>query len=292
MHNSVHLRKYSLALLMPGFLIYLALFILPLLMSLFYSFTNWDFFKAKFIGAENYVSIFSNPDISIGIKNTLLFAFVTTLLKVLIGTLLAIFLNRELKTANFMRTVYYLPSVINMVAVGVAFSAILHPSVGILNKTLGVLGMDFLQKDWLTDPKIALFSVSFIEVWKWSGFTMVIILAGLQSVQKELYEASTVDGATSWVKFWKITFPLIMPAINNAIVANLIGGLKVFDIILVMTGGGPGRATTVLNLAVYEAFGSGRQGEASAGIMIVNLFVAVIAIPMYAFIRHKEVEIH
>lgn len=292
MYNSYNVKRYSMTLLIPGFLIYLALFILPLLMSLFYSFTNWDFFTAKFIGLSNYISIFSNPDISIGIKNTLIFAFITTFLKVLFGTLLALFLNRELKTANFMRTVYYLPSVINMVAVGVAFSAILHPSVGILNKAFGVLGAGFLQQDWLTNPSIALYSVSLIEVWKWSGFTMVIILAGLQSVQKEYYEASTVDGANSWIKFWKITFPLIMPSINNAIVANLIGGLKVFDIILVMTGGGPGRATTVLNLAVYEAFGSGRQGEANAGIMIVNLFVAAIAIPMYAIIRRKEVEIH
>ncbi len=291
MHDNHRNKFYSLFLLAPGTLIYIGLFVLPVLIGLYYSFTNWDFFTAKFIGFENYTNILTDPDMNIAVKNTVIFAVVTTFFKVLLGTLLAVFLNRELKTKNLLRTVFYLPAVINTVAIGILFSAILHPTDGILNRLLTTIGLGFMAQDWLTNIHIAIFSIAAIEVWKWTGFTMIIILAGLQSVSIEYYEAANIDGASQWKKFWNITFPLIIPAFNNALVGSIIGGLKVFDIVMVTTNGGPGSATSVLNTLIYKSYGGNYQGEASAGNMILSLLVALVAISTYAVVRKREVEL-
>lgn len=228
---------------------------------------------------------------NISIKNTIIFAVVTTLLKVVLGMLLAVFLNRELKTKNFLRTVFYLPAVINTVAIGILFSAVLHPTDGILNKFLNALGLGILAQEWLTNIHIAIYSIAAIEVWKWTGFTMIIILAGLQTVSGEYYEAADIDGASAWKKFRHITFPLIIPAFNNALVGSIIGGLKVFDIVMVTTNGGPGSATSVLNTLIFKSYGGNYQGEASAGSMILAILVALVAISTYIFIRKREVEL-
>ena len=180
-----------------------------------------------------------------------------------------------------MRTVYFLPAILNNVAVGLLFSAILHPQTGILNKSLRFFNLDFLTQNWLTDLNLAIFSVSGIEVWKWTGFTMAILLAGLQTVPHEFYEAAEIDGANQFQKFKYVTFPLIMPAFNNALILNLIGGLKVFDIILATTGGGPGVATEVLNTMIYRTFGNGRYGEASAGSKLLGIMVSIVTISIY-----------
>lgn len=291
MHNGYKNRYYSLLLLFPGTLIYVMLFILPVLIGLYYSFTNWDFFTARFTGFDNYISILTDSDMNISIKNTIIFAVVTTLLKVVLGMLLAVFLNRELKTKNFLRTVFYLPAVINTVAIGILFSAVLHPTDGILNKFLNALGLGILAQEWLTNIHIAIYSIAAIEVWKWTGFTMIIILAGLQTVSGEYYEAADIDGASAWKKFRHITFPLIIPAFNNALVGSIIGGLKVFDIVMVTTNGGPGSATSVLNTLIFKSYGGNYQGEASAGSMILAILVALVAISTYIFIRKREVEL-
>lgn len=291
MQNAYKNKSYSISLLVPGTAIYIGLFILPVIIALYYSFTNWDFFSAKFIGLTNYVNILKDDDMNIAIKNTVIFAVFTTIFKVILGMLLAVFLNRQLKTKNFLRTIFFLPVVINTVAVGILFSAILHPTDGILNKFLNSIGLSFLAQDWLTNTHIAMLSISAIEVWKWTGFSMVIFLAGLQSISNEYYESADIDGASPWKKFWHITFPLIIPAFNNALVANIIGGLKVFDIVMVTTGGGPGYSTSVLNTLVFKSYGGNYQGEACAANMILSILVALVAMSTYTFVRKREVEL-
>lgn len=184
-----------------------------------------------------------------------------------------------------------MPAIMNNVAVGLIFTAILHPTHGILNKFLDIVGLDFLMNNWLGDINLALYSVIFVEVWKWTGFTMIIFLAGLQSVDKFFYEAADIDGATAWQKFRYITLPLIMPAFNNAFIISIIGGLKAFDIIFAMTNGGPGTSTNVINIMVYKAFANGRYGEAAAGVILLTLLVAAIAITANGILRKKEVEL-
>lgn len=244
-------KRYPALFMAPGVLIYGVFFILPVLIGVWYSFTNWNFTRADFVGLMNYKNIISDPSIKRALLNTIIFTVVTTVGKVGLGLALAVFLNRKLHLRNYLRGISFFPAIISTVAVGIVFTAILHP-YGLLNQFFRALGLDFMAKNWLTDTKLALLSVCGVEIWKWSGFNMVIILAGLQAVPPEYQEAATIDGANAWQRFWRVTFPLILPAFNNAFVNSLIGGLKVFDIIVATTNGGPGVTTQVMNTMIYR----------------------------------------
>lgn len=283
-------KIYPLYLAAPTLIIFSVLFILPFFMAIYYSFTDWNLRSASFVGLDNYIEMLSNPELNISFKNTFIFAALTTVLKVIFGLMLAVLLNRQLKTRGFLRSTFFLPAVINNVAVGITFIALLHPGTGLVNRILKGLGLSFLAQDWLADPRYAIYSASMVEVWKYSGLCMIIFLAALQTISREYYEASDIDGANSWQKFKNITFPLIIPAFNNVLVISIIGGLKVFDIILATTGGGPGRATYVLNLLVYNSFSYSFYGEACAGSTMLAVIVGLIAFIVYKLVGKKEVE--
>lgn len=289
--NRMLIKRYSLWFLVPGVLLYLIFFIVPSIQSAFYSFTYWDIFTVRFAGLNNYIDILTDKNLSITIKNTLTFTVVTTVFKVGLGMVLALFLNQKLRTENFLRTVYFSPCILNNIAVGIMFTALLHPSTGLVNNILRGLNLDFLVQNWLTDKNLAIYSVSAIEIWKWTGFTMVILLAGLQMIPTELYEVASVDGASSFQKFKSVTLPLMMPALTNAIIVNLMGGLKVFDIIYSTTQGGPGNATEVINSFVFKSFGQGRYGEACAGSVLLSIMVGLVVVFSYKILTRKEVEL-
>ena len=175
-------------------------------------------------------------------------------------------------------------------AVGIIFQSLMHPSKGLINTLLNAVGLHALALNWLTDPKIAIFSICIIEVWKWTGYTMVIFLSGLQAISSDYYEAAEMDGAKGFKKFRYVTFPLLLPTFNNALIVNIIGGLKVFDLVQTTTEGGPGFATEVFSTAIYKCFGSGRLGEGSAVGMLLALIIAVIVLPTYRLIASREVE--
>ena len=238
----------------------------------------------------NYKNIISDPSIKRALLNTIIFTVVTTVGKVGLGLALAVFLNRKLHLRNYLRGISFFPAIISTVAVGIVFTAILHP-YGLLNQFFRALGLDFMAKNWLTDTKLALLSVCGVEIWKWSGFNMVIILAGLQAVPPEYQEAATIDGANAWQRFWRVTFPLILPAFNNAFVNSLIGGLKVFDIIVATTNGGPGVTTQGMNTMIYRSFSFNMQGEANAGYVLLAVIVALFAVSSYSIIRKREVDL-
>lgn len=286
-----HLNKhYSYSMLIPGSLLFVVFFIVPTLQGIGYSFTNWDGFTAHWVGLDNFKSFFSDPSLTHIVRNTIIFTLVTTLMKIVLGVMLAIFVNQELKTKGILRTLFYSPAVLSNIAVGLIFVAILHPETGVLNHALREVGLGSLAEDWLHDPKLALYSVSMVEVWKWTGFNMIIILAGLQTIPKDYYEASSIDGANHWYKFWHITLPLVMPAFNSIFILNLIGGLKIFDMISATTGGGPGTTTEVINTWVYKAYGASRLGESSAGSVVLAILIALVSIVTYYFLRKREVE--
>ena len=285
-----HLKSpYAYYLMLPALLVYALLFVLPALSGLLLSFFNVKSFKLStitFAGLENYATVLRNPYF----KYTLLFAVVTTLGKVIFGMALALLVNQRFHGVNYMRTVFFLPAVLNNVAVGLVFRSMMHPS-GLINQTLSAMGLDMLMHNWLTDAKIAIFSCAFVEIWKWTGYTMVIFLAGLQSIDKTYYEAAQLDGATYWQQLRSVTIPLIMPALNNAVVISVVGGLKVFDIVQSLTNGGPGNATSVFGTLIYSSFSSGSYGRGCAASMILTFFVLLIALPTNRFISRKEVEV-
>lgn len=284
---------YKYWMTVPCMAIWLVFFLLPVLLGIGFSFINiqgLDFSTVRFVGIQHYIDVLTTASMSIAIKNSLIFALLTSVLKVGLGMLLAIFLNSKMKTSNIMRTVFFLPAVMSSVAVGVIFKAMMHPSQGTINNLLRLAGLEALCQNWLTDPKIAIFSISFVEVWRWTGFTMVILLAGLQSIDQSYYEATELDGASAWQKFRYVTFPLVMPAFTNAVVINLIGGLKAFDIVQTLTAGGPGKATEVFGTLIYRSFGGGRYGEGCAASIILSILLLIIVFPLYKFLTGKEVE--
>lgn len=284
-------KNYPVYFLIPGILIFVLFFIVPFFVGFGYSFTNWDFIKSDFVGLNNYITILTDPTMNIAFKNTFLFAIVTTVGKVGLGLLLAVFLSRKFFLTNYLRTIYYLPAVINTIAIGITFTAMMHPTKGLINTFLSAIGLEQIAPNWLSDPKIAMLSICFIEIWKWTGYTMMILLAGMQNISQDYYEAAQVDGATGWQKFRYVTLPLLAPSLNNAVILSVIGGLKVFDIVLATTGGGPGVTTQVFNSIIYRSYSYNLQGQASAGTIILAVIVLITTLITNKIIVGKEVEL-
>jgi raffinose/stachyose/melibiose transport system permease protein len=274
-------------------LFYGLFFIFPSVIGLGFAFTNWgsenltDWGAIKFIGFDNFAYLFRDVDFNEALTNTFQFAAVTTFLKILLGLLLALGLNQRLLTRNWLRAVYYIPAVISVTVCGLLFSAIFGME-GLFNHLLQFVGLNDLAVNWLGDKRTALSIVMSMEVWKWSGFCMMIFLAGLQAISKEYYEASNIDGASRLRQFRHITFPLLMPAITINITLNLIGGFKVFDQVYVLTNGRSG--TEVLNTQVYRAFSNGLYGRSSAMGMILFVIIAIVTLAVTTYLKRKEVD--
>lgn len=286
-------RTYTYWLAIPGLLLFSVFFLVPAFFGVLLSLTNTigiDFSKFSFAGLSNYALIFEEPELRVAVFNTFLFAFITTVCKVGFALFLAVILNMKIRGRDALRTIFFLPAVLNSVAVGLIFISMMHPQTGFINRTLRLLGLGFLAKDWLADPHLAIFSVASIEIWRWTGFCMVILLTGLQSIPQDVYEAGDIDGASPWQRFRYITFPLVLPAFNNAFILSLVGGLKVFDLVQCTTQGGPGYATQVFGTLVFSSFSQGRFGEGCAESIALSIVVAIFAIPSYLGIQKKEVE--
>lgn len=286
-------KRYSYTLAAPGLILYLLFFIVPAVGGFLLSFVKvlgFDLSTVRFAGISNYLDVFTQPSMRIAIYNSFVFAVVTTVFKMLFGMMLAVALNRKLVMTNGLRTVFFMPAVINTVAVGLIFSSMMHPANGLINGLLSKVGLGGLAQSWLVDQKIAIFSICAIEIWKWSGFTMVILLSGMQTIDKSFLEAAEIDGANALQKFFRITIPLLLPAINNALILSIIGGLKVFGLIQSTTQGGPGTATEVFGTIIYKCFGSGRLGEGCAANVLLAVIIAMIAMPTYKYIADREVE--
>lgn len=282
-------RFYSYYFLLPAGIIFFIFFLLPTIVSFFFSFTLWTLSDWKFIGFKNFIEFFKEPSLSIGFRNTLIYAVVTCGLKVILGLLLGTFLSGKLKTIGFIRSMIFFPTLMSTIAVGMAFSVLLHPTDGLLNKVLSVVGIH--GPDWLGNTHLALLSVALVDVWKGVGLATVIFIAGIMSIPEQYYEALAIDGGNVFHKFWKIIVPLSRPAMNSVIILSFIGGLRTFDLIWVMTGGGPGFSTDLIASIIYKQYEAGFYGLSTAGNVILFIIVAVLAIPLYGFLNKKEVDL-
>nr|WP_090886030.1 sugar ABC transporter permease [Evansella caseinilytica] len=280
---------YSYTLIIPAAVIYTVFFLIPTFMSFFFSLTRWNLVDWEFIGLDNYIMFFREPALFNSIKNTLIYAVITCGLKVIFGLLIAVFLCSKLKTKGFLRNAVFFPTLVSTIAVGITFSVLMHPSNGLINQALAFVGIS--GPDWLGDPKLALLSVAFVDVWKGVGFATVIFIAGIMSIPTHYYEALEVDGGNKLNAFWHITLPLSRPAINAVIILALIGGLRTFDLIWTMTRGGPGFSSDLLASVIYKQYQGGFYGLATAGNVIQFIVVALIAFPLYKFLNRKEVDI-
>ncbi|MGZ7442565.1 carbohydrate ABC transporter permease [Paenibacillus sp. TH7-28] len=281
---------YSYYLILPAILIYTVFFVIPAVIGFYYSFTDWrlDRLDIHFIGWENFSKIFSDKTLTLALKNTVIFAVATVVGKNVIGILLAVALNMRLKTKNLLRALFYSPSILSILVISILFTPMLRTE-GTVNQMFEALGLHSLSQAWLTNPQLVIWTIAVVSIWQSAGFQMAIYLAGLQSISQEYYEAARIDGASSWKSFFKITLPLLLPAININLMLTLIGGLKVFSEVYVMTGGGPGNASQVVGTIIMRAFGEGNWGLGTAVNTLLFVAVTIIAIPLLIFMRRKEV---
>jgi raffinose/stachyose/melibiose transport system permease protein len=283
------IRTYSYLFLVPAFLIYFVFYLLPTVLSLFFSMTRWTLTDWDFIGFDNYVTFFSETALSIGFRNTLIYAVVTCGLKVILGLLLGAFLTSTALFKNYLRSVIFFPTLLSTIAVGIAFSIMMHPSSGLINTSLAALGI--VGPDWLGNTKIALLSVALVDVWKGIGVATVIYIAGISAIPGEYYEALKIDGGSSMNAFRYITVPLSRPAMNSVIILAFIGGLRSFDLIWAMTKGGPGFTTDLIASIIYKQYQAGFYGLATAGNVILFVGVSLLAFPLYKYLTKSEVHL-
>ncbi|WP_145317392.1 MULTISPECIES: carbohydrate ABC transporter permease [Paenibacillus] len=281
---------YSYYMIFPALIIYSIFFVVPALAAFYYSFTDWrlDRLELKFIGWDNFRKIFSDKTLILALQNTAIFAIVTVVGKNVIGLLLAVGLNMRLRTKNLLRAIFYSPSILSILVISILFTPMLRTE-GTINNLLESVGLHSLSQAWLTNPSIVIWTIAIVSIWQSAGFQMAIYLAGLQSISQEYYEAAKIDGASSWRSFFKITLPLLLPAININLMLTLIGGLKVFSEVYVMTGGGPGNASQVVGTIILRSFGEGNWGLGTAVNTLLFVVVTIIAIPLLIFMRRKEV---
>jgi len=282
-------RPYPYWFCLPAAVIFFVFFVVPTFSSFFFSLTRWDLTDWELIGLDNFVQFFQEPALVIGLKNTLIYAVVTCGLKVVLGILLAQLLTSQIIARGFLRSVAFFPVLVSTIGVGLTFTVLMDPSAGVINKSLGLLGIE--GPAWLVDPKFALLSVALVDVWKGVGLATVILIAGMVSIPREYFEASAVDGASAFRRFWHIVLPLSKPAITTVIILSLIGGLRSFDLIWAMTRGGPGFTSDVIASVIYKQYQAGFYGLSTAGNVVLFALVTAIVFPLYRFFTRQEVDL-
>jgi raffinose/stachyose/melibiose transport system permease protein len=281
-------RAYPLWFYLPAAVLYLVFFAIPTFASFYFSLTRWTLFDTEFIGFDNYVRFFQDPQLFQGFVNTFVYGFATSASKVVLGLALAILLTSQIVARGYLRSVVFFPVLVSTIGVGVVFTALLDPFDGAVNAALGALGVD--GPGWFTDPGMALLTVAAVDVWKGVGIATLIYIAGLVAIPQEYYEAARMDGAGRWHQFRRITLPLAMPATGTVIILSLIGGLRSFDLIWATTGGGPGFSSDVIASVIYKQYQAGFYGLSTAGNVILFGVVTAIMIPVTMLINRKTVE--
>lgn len=278
--------KTAVAFLLPNLTGFLIFIVYPVFRALIISLTNWNGFKQMdFVGISNYIRLFSDSTFIISLENTLLYTVVTVPLSIVFGILMALLMNVKLPGIKVFRTIYFLPQITSMVAIGLVWSLILAKQ-GPVNQILTMLGNTNPPK-WISSSKYALTSVEIVSIWRSMGYNAIILLAGLQGISADLYEAAKLDGANGWKSFLHVTLPMLSPTIFFCLVTQMISSFKVFDIIIAMTQGGPGRSTNVLAYFVYnKSFIDSRFGYASAAAFI--MFAIIMVFTAIQFIGQKK----
>lgn len=288
--NSLKRELSYEVMLIPAVVGFAIFFIYPVLVTFARSVTDWNSYSRTFnyIGLQNFRELFHDKPILMGLKNSIIYAIIMTIFQNLLAIPLAVALDRNLKTKNILRTIIFAPAVLSPLVVGFLWSYIMAPTdYALLNRLLGVFKI--APVNWLGEPKIALYSIILTQLWQWTGWAMVIYIANLQSIPSELYEAAKIDGATRFQSFLNITIPMLFPSVTINSVSSMIGGLKVFDIVYAMTGGGPGYATeTIISILITRGFKDGRHGYSCAFSVIFFGLVAIVTLIQLKLLKKWE----
>jgi raffinose/stachyose/melibiose transport system permease protein len=276
-------RVVPLWFLAPAMVLYLGIVLVPSIFGISLSFTDSTFGAiGEFIGFDNYVRAFNDPATVGPLIQTLILAFSITVIQNVLGLLLALALNTHVKVRGLLRALFFLPFVMSPLVTGYLWKFLLTPD-GPVNTALRAVGLDALAVPWLGLPGYALGAIVFTSVWQYTGSTMVIYLAGLQSVPKEIIEAAHLDGAGPIRRFWSIIRPMLLPAITVNLTLCVIGGLRIYDQILAMTMGGPGGSTDSVSTVMYRvAFSYNEFGYGAALAVLLTILVIFFSGIQYA----------
>ncbi|MFB4271260.1 carbohydrate ABC transporter permease [Nonomuraea sp. GTA35] len=275
----------------PAISIYLFIVVVPSANGALFSFTDWNGLRPdwSFVGLDNFTSVFSDRTALDALVNTLILAAAATVVQNIAGLLLALGVNSMVKSRYVLRVIFFAPVVLTPLVAGYVWSFLLSPN-GAVNDALRAVGLGALAHDWLGDPDTALYAIVLEIVWQFSGYSMVIYLAGLQAIPAEVLEAATIDGAGAWSKFRRVVLPLLNGAVVINVMLCLIGGLKQFDQVMAMTGGGPGTATETISTAIYKsAFSLGDFPFSIALAVVMTVVIAVLAGVQFRLTQRKSI---
>jgi ABC-type sugar transport system permease subunit len=281
---------------LPTLALFLAFVGYPIVQTIYLSVSRWTGFGNKtFVGADNYTRMLGDPVARHALVVTLVFTAVTTAVQTVLGMVIAVLVNEVWRKVGIVvRTILFVPGIVSFVVSGVLWKLIYDPNIGTLNRILGSLGLEGLQQTWLSDRSTVLPAIIVVAIWGGVGMNMLIFFAGLQGIDPGLYEAAQVDGTNAWQRFIHITVPSLQVVTGIVISLGLLNGFKIFDIIFVMTGGGPNHATEVFGTYLYSlAFGSTsgslpQFGYASAFSVVVMIMCILAVLVQMALTRRAE----
>ena len=275
----------------PALLLILFFVLWPLIEAFRISFTQWNGYSQdyKYIGLKNYLKLFKDSNFLIAFRNTIIYGFGSTLLQNLLGLAYAVFLNSRFKGHSVVRTFIYMPVMISSLIMGYIIYFFVQYNRGIFNEMIGIFGMAPI--DWMASGTRGVIIITLMNSWQYVGIAMVIYMAGLLNIPQMYLEAAEIDGASPWQRFRHITFPLLLPSISSAVVLNLIGGLKLYDVIISLSGGGPGFSTHSLASYVSNQYFKAQNAGYSAAVGIFTfLFIMVVSNIFTNYFSKKEVD--
>lgn len=283
--NVLRVSKWTIAaFVLPCLLLYFCIVFVPIFVSFYSGLLKWDGIGvAQFVGLQNYITLFTaDPVFWPSVRRTVMFA-VFSMAEIPIALLVAILLNRYIRKPNFLVSTYFMPVILSVVIIGQLWKTIYNPASmgGMLNQILELLNLHDWTRSWLTDPSIAMYSLYFVALWQYLGYHTLIQFTGIQNIPADIYEAAKIDGADGFKADWHITFPMIIPIFKISIVLAFIGSLQAFDMVMVMTGGGPAHATDVISTHMYNmSFLSLKYGYGSAiaSFLVVLCLMATVLI--------------
>lgn len=274
----------------PALVLFIVFIFYPFLKGMQISFTNWDGYNQNYdwIGFQNYSRMFGDPDMKTVVKNTFIYGVGSTLFQNLIGLLYALFLNTSIRTRGMVRTIIYMPVIISSLIMGYIWYFFFQYQGGAINDIL-LLFQD-QPSNLLGDPQVNVWIIMFVNTFQYLGIAMVLFLAGLQTISREYYEAATIDGAGSFARFRHITWPLLAPAFTVSVVLNLIGGLKLFDVITALTNSGPGYASASMSSLMYLLyFGREDAGYAATIGILMFVIISIVSLVALVLLRRREI---
>ena len=288
------MRARSAILMMaPACLIYGLFTVYPVLRGLYFSFTRYGGVKAAtWVGVDNYVEMLGDPKVQNALTNTVMFAVVVVVVQNSVALTLASMLYRAPSVRRLASFTLLTPAVLPLIIVGYIWLAIYNPLNGPLNASLRLVGLGSLEQLWLGNPSVALLAVAMVNVWMFTGYSMVIYLANYVAIPRELFEACEVDGATGFRRWWRVDRYLLAPSMTVNIALSTIGTLKIFELPYVMTRGGPVNSTRTLTMVVYDdAFTTGRYGYGTAVAVVLLVFTVLVSAIQVSWLRYRETRI-